>query len=273
MEKFAIWPEGAVDEASEIPFLTPYLKATDKPLAAIIVLPGGGYAYRAEHEGKPIAEWLNDIGLHAFVLDYRVAPNQHPHPLNDAKRALRLVRSRAAEFGVDPSRIGILGFSAGGHLASTAGTQYDAGDVESADPIERVSSRPDLMVLCYPVISLGKYTHPGSLVNLLGEDSSQQQRDSLSGELQVTSDTPPTFLWHTADDSAVPVQNSLLFSQALSENGVPFELHVYESGHHGLGLAYDHPEAHTWTLNCANWLKRRGFVDELPIIELQQQEL
>lgn len=267
MNKFPIWPEGTVSEQNEIPTLTPYLLQSDKPLAAVIVLPGGGYRYRAEHEGGPIAEWLNDIGVNAFVLDYRVAPNRHPIPLNDAKRAIRTVRSRAAEFGIDPSRIGILGFSAGGHLASTAGTHYDAGDSASPDPIARESSRPDLMVLCYPVISLGEYRHHGSLVNLLGEDAPQELRDLLSNELQVTANTPPTFLWHTADDGAVPVQNSMMFSQSLSAYGVPFELHVYESGRHGLGLAYDHPEAHTWTLNCGNWLKRRGFVEELSPID------
>ncbi|MUT68537.1 alpha/beta hydrolase [Paenibacillus sp. NEAU-GSW1] len=267
MNKFPIWPEGTVSDQGEIPALTPYLLQSDKPLAAVIVFPGGGYEYRADHEGHPVAEWLNDIGLHAFVLDYRVAPNRHPIPLNDAKRAIRTVRSRAAEFGIDPSRVGILGFSAGGHLASTAGTHYDAGDTANVDPIERESSRPDLMVLCYPVISLGEYRHHGSLVNLLGEDAPQELRDSLSSELQVTADTPPTFLWHTANDEAVPVQNSLMFSQALSAYGVPFELHVYEQGKHGLGLAYDHPEAHTWTLNCGNWLNRRGFVEELSPVE------
>lgn len=259
MQSFSLWTNNDSVENDGIPRITPYLLKADKPLAAIIVLPGGGYVGRAEHEGRPIAEWLNDIGLHAFVLDYRVAPNKHPLPLNDAKRAIRLVRSRAAEFGVDPDRIGILGFSAGGHLASTAGTHYDKGNTESSDPLERVSSRPDLMVLCYPVISFSEHRHHGSLVNLIGEDASQELRDLLSSELQVTEETPPTFLWHTADDGSVPVQNSLMFAQALSSNKVPYELHVYESGRHGLGLATDQPGADTWILSCANWLKRRGF--------------
>lgn len=266
MASIPLWGTDVVFEQGETPRITPYLLKGDKPLAAVIVLPGGGYGMRADHEGRPVAEWLNDIGLHAFVLDYRVAPNKHPLPLSDAKRAIRLVRSRAAEFGVDPARIGILGFSAGGHLASTAGTHYDAGDQSHADPVERVSSRPDVMVLCYPVISFGEHRHHGSMVNLIGEDAPEELRDLLSSELQVTEDTPPAFLWHTADDGAVPVQNSLMFTQALTSNGVPCELHVYESGHHGLGLAYDHPEAHTWSLCCANWLKRRGFVEETPIV-------
>ncbi|MFX3632060.1 MAG: alpha/beta hydrolase [Candidatus Pristimantibacillus sp.] len=260
VQSIALWTNNDNVEEDVIPRITPYLlNDADKPLAAIIVLPGGGYRGRAGHEGRPIAEWLNDIGLHAFVLDYRVAPHKYPLPLNDAKRAIRLVRSRAAEFGVDPDRIGILGFSAGGHLASTAGTHYDMGDAGSSDPLERVSSRPDLMVLCYPVISMGEYTHQGSLENLIGGEASQELRDLLSSELQVTEETPPTFLWHTADDAGVPDHNSLMFAQALSRNKVPYELHVYESGRHGLGLASDEPEVHTWTLCCANWLKRRGF--------------
>ncbi|MFD1956198.1 alpha/beta hydrolase [Paenibacillus thailandensis] len=259
-----IWPEGHPNGESlngEKATVTPYLLQADKPLSAVIVFPGGGYGMRAEHEGKPIAEWLNRIGIQAFVLDYRVAPHKHPVPMNDAKRAVRLVRSRAAEFGVDPGRVGILGFSAGGHLASTVGTHHDPGDAESADPLERFSSRPDLMVLCYPVITLGEYRHDGSRVNLLGEDAPEELVELLSNEKQVAADTPPAFLWHTADDGAVPVENSLMFAAALSRNRVPHELHVYESGRHGLGLAEAEPETSTWPMLCERWLRRRGFID------------
>lgn len=259
-----LWPEDHPSAHSlneEKAVITPYLLESDKPLAAVVVLPGGGYGMRADHEGKPIAEWLNSIGLHAFVLDYRVAPHKHPVPLNDAKRGLRLVRSRAAEFGVDPNRVGILGFSAGGHLASTAGTHYDLGDQTSQDLVERESSRPDLMVLCYPVISLGEYRHDGSRVNLLGEHAPEELVELLSNENQVTESTPPTFLWHTADDGAVPVENSLMFAAALSRNRVPHELHVYESGRHGLGLAQEEPETYTWPMLCEKWLRRRGFME------------
>lgn len=266
MTEVALWPDSAYENVEgERPYLVPHLIKSDKPLAAVIVLPGGGYRYRADHEGEPIAKWLNDLGLHAFVLHYRVAPHKHPIPLGDAKRAMRIVRSRAAEFGIDPARIGILGFSAGGHLASTAGTHFDAGDSSSPDPIERASSRPDAMVLCYPVISFGEFRHDGSLVHLLGEDAPEELRRELSNELQVTEQTPPTFLWHCADDGAVPVQNSLMFAAALASKGVPYEMHIYESGGHGIGLAYDHPEAHTWSLCCGNWLKKRGFTEEADV--------
>lgn len=262
--KMELWPEGAPlaagNETEDRPALTSYLVKGDAPTAAIIVCPGGGYVRRAPHEGEPVALWLNTLGISAFVLDYRVAPYKHPAPLTDAQRAIRTVRSKAAEWGIDPNRIGILGFSAGGHVAATAGTHYDAGDAGSADPIERVSSRPDCMVLCYPVISLTQHTHQGSRLNLAGEDAGEELCKLLSNELQVTADTPKTFLWHTSDDMSVPVENSLMFAGALSRCKVEFELHSYMSGRHGLGLAETHPEAHTWPQLCGMWLKRIGFV-------------
>jgi len=226
----------------------------------MIVCPGGGYAMRADHEGEPITLWMNRIGISAIVLNYRVAPNRHPIPLQDAQRAIRTARRRAAEWRIDPQRIGILGFSAGGHLASSAGTHYDGGDPAAADPIERMSSRPDLMVLCYPVVTLKPpYAHEGSRNLLLGESPEPGLVDLMSNETQVTEGTPPTFLWHTADDAAVPVENSLNFAAALARHRVPHELHVYESGRHGLGLGEDTPGVRDWPQACGEWLRVRGF--------------
>ncbi|MFE5318562.1 alpha/beta hydrolase [Paenibacillus sp. NPDC056579] len=258
-----LWPDGTPNalgnEAEDVPTLVPYLVEGAEPSAAIIVCPGGGYARRAQHEGEPVAQWLNSLGISAFVVHYRVAPYRHPNPLSDAQRAIRTVRSRAAEWNVDPGRVGILGFSAGGHAASSAGTHFDSGRPDAEDPIERQSSRPDLLVLCYPVISFGEYAHKGSLNNLLGEEPDAALVELMSNEKQVTELTPPTFLWHTADDASVPVENSLLFASALSRNKVPFELHVFESGRHGLGLAAEQPGVKAWTDVCASWFCQRGF--------------
>jgi acetyl esterase/lipase len=258
-----LWPGVSKDSIGEdnqgCPSLTLYPVTREGLSSAVIVCPGGGYSRRAAHEGEPIAEWLNGLGISAFVLNYRVAPYEHPVPLQDAQRAIRTVRQHAEEWRIDPSRVGILGFSAGGHLASTAGTHYDAGDQESADPIERQSSRPDVMILCYPVISFEEYGHVGSKHNLLGETPDEKLVSLLSSEKQVTSDTPPTFLWHTSDDGAVPVENSLFFAGALARHKVPFDLHVFESGRHGLGIASDHAEAYIWPELCANWLNKQHF--------------
>lgn len=263
--RIELWPEWAPyalgNDREDRPAITPYFaKGKGWKHSAVIVLPGGGYHTRAPHEGDPIARWLNTLGVTSFVLDYRVAPYKHPAPLTDAQRALRYVRSQAEAWNVDPSRLGILGFSAGGHLASTAGTHYDGGQKNAADPVERYSCRPDFMVLCYPVISMGEFRHDGSRTNLLGEEPAEESITLLSNELQVTPDTPPAFLWHTSDDPAVPVENALLFAGALSRCKVPFELHSYQTGHHGLGLAEDHPEAQTWPDLCTRWLKRIGVV-------------
>ncbi|MEK0312836.1 alpha/beta hydrolase [Cohnella sp. 56] len=262
-QEWLLWPEGAPHAAGDTPedrpALFPYLlEGPDRPV--VIVAPGGGYGMRADHEGEPIALWLNGLGISAFVLRYRVAPYKHPAPLLDAQRAVRTVRARAAEFGVDADRIGLLGFSAGGHLVSSAGTHWDAGSPDAEDPIERVSARPDLILLCYPVVTLrDPHTHAGSRLNLLGEAPAPDLVESLSGELQVNADTPPAFLWHTADDGAVPVENSLMFAAALSAHRVPFDLHVYSSGAHGIGLAEDHPYASGWPAAAAAWLKTQGF--------------
>lgn len=258
-----LWPSGAPgavgDTKEDKPSIVPYVVDAGVMHGAVIVCPGGGYAMKASHEGEPIALWLNSIGISAFVLNYRVAPYKHPYPLMDAQRAVRYVRYHADRWRIDPHHIGVLGFSAGGHLASTIGTHYDSGRADANDPVDRVSCRPDAMVLCYPVITFGQYRHDGSMVNLIGSNSPDELRNSLSNELQVTPDTPPTFLWHTADDDVVPVENSLLFAEALSRCGVSFELHIYAHGQHGLGLALDDQHVGTWSQLCGQWLKELGF--------------
>lgn len=255
-ENFAAANPGQLKDAST---LTPYVLDTGKPTSCVIVFPGGGYYVRADHEAEPIALWLNSIGLSAFVLNYRVFPYTHPSPLIDAQRAIRFVRANASKWNIDPSRIGIIGFSAGGHLASTAGTHYDSGNAASPDPVERVSCRPDAMVLCYPVITLGDFRHDGSKMALLGKDANDALIRNLSNETQVSPDTPPAFLFHTADDNVVPVENSLLFAHSMSCNKVPCELHVFPHGPHGVGLASDDTVLSQWTTLCANWLKAIGF--------------
>lgn len=268
-EAFSLWPQGAPGalgkEDKDIPTLTPFFANPETATgASVLVLPGGGYGGLAPHEGRDYAMWLNELGVSAFVLKYRLGSGGYRHPamINDASRAIRLVRSKAAEWKLDPKRVAIMGSSAGGHLASTALTHFDAGDASAADPIDRLSSRPDAGILCYPVITLGEKTHQGSKRNLLGENPSPDLVKLLSNELQVTKDTPPTFLIHTAEDTAVPVENSLLFADALAKNKVPFALHVYPKGPHGIGLgtrSWDPAARHPWVGQCAHWLKELGF--------------
>ena len=259
-----LWSAGQVPGAlgqapADVPSITPYWSPDAEAQAAVLVCPGGGYGGLAAHEGAPVARWLNGAGVHAFVLQYRVAPYRHPWPLADAQRGLRTVRQHAGDWGIDPRRVGILGFSAGGHLASTAATHFDPGVAEHDDPVQRQTSRPDVAILCYAVITFGQFRHEGSLRNLLGAAPPESLRVSLSNELQVTPETPPTFLWHTADDAGVPVENSLLFALALRRAGVPLALHVYERGRHGLGLADGDPDVASWTVRCAAWLASHGF--------------
>ncbi|QMV44117.1 alpha/beta hydrolase [Cohnella cholangitidis] len=262
-EWIRLWQDGAPGAQGngdeDIPAIKAY-PVNEAGRGAVIVCPGGGYGMRADHEGEPIALWLNSIGIPAFVLRYRVAPYQYPCALKDVQRAVRYVRHHADKWGINASKIGVLGFSAGGHLTASIGTQYDSGDPSAEDPIDRQSCRPDAIVPCYPVITLTQpYTHAGSLLNLLGENPEPAMVESLSCENRVTSDTPPTFLWHTADDGAVPVENALLFATSLSKNKVPFELHVYEKGRHGLGLAEDDAHVASWSTLCGTWLKRQQF--------------
>ena len=263
-----LWPEGAPGATGSgpghEPDLTVYLpdaeKATD---VGIVVCPGGGYGNLAlGHEGEDVAQWLIGEGIAAFVLRYRHAPEyHHPAPILDAQRALRTVRSRAQEWGVDSDRIGILGFSAGGHLTATAGTKFDEGNAQSADAIERVSCRPDFLVLVYPVISTTEpYSHAGSRRNLLGEGPAPELVESLSAERQVSEDTPPAFIISTNGDRGVPAENSVAFFLALRKAKVPAELHVYEKGPHGFGLAPGDPVLSQWPGQCIDWLRVRGIL-------------
>lgn len=263
-----LWPDGAPGavgtEPQDKPRLTLYRVAPEHANgAAVVVCPGGSYRTLAsDHEGRQVAEWLNTLGVSAFVLQYRVGPRyRHPAPSLDARRAVRLVRAHATEWGVDPHRLGILGFSAGGHLASTVGVHFDGGDPGARDPVERMGSRPDFMVLAYPVISFAApFAHAGSRRNLLGDTPDPALVAELSNETQVSARTPPAFLFHTADDPTVPVENSLVFAQALHAAGVPVELHAFPRGPHGVGLAPDDPVLSQWPKLCAAWLKAMGFL-------------
>jgi acetyl esterase/lipase len=264
-DTFPLWESGAPGALGtsdkDVPTLTVFRPAEGRATGtAMVICPGGGYGGLAQHEGKDYAEWLAEHGITGFVLKYRLgsAGYRHPRMLEDAARAVRTVRAKAGDWGVDPNRIGIMGSSAGGHLASTLLTHFDAGKVDAEDPIERQSARPDLGILCYPVITMREKTHGGSKRNLLGENPSEELVKLLSNEEQVTSNTPPTFLWHTAEDTAVVPENSMMFAMALQKNRVPYELHIYEKGRHGIGLANGHP----WTRECLRWLALHGFVKE-----------
>jgi len=256
-------PGARGDGPQHIPTLTPYAPGpSQRNGASMLVLPGGGYGNLAEHEGKGYADFFAAHGITAYVLKYRLGSNGYRHPimLNDAARALRMIRAFARRDGLDPTRVGIIGSSAGGHLASTLATHFDAGNASAAEAVERESSRPDLAILCYPVISLVEFAHAGSRRNLLGESPPPDLVRFLSSELQVTKDTPPTFLWHTVEDKAVPVENSFMFASALRRAGVPFALHVYEQGAHGLGLGREGRPAPPWGGQLLYWLKERKFV-------------
>ena len=241
------------------PTLDIYLIESRDPRGAVLICPGGGYHMRAQHEGKDIAERFNKAGYHAFVVQYRVAPNRNPAPLLDASRALRMIRRNAAEWKVKPDHIAVCGFSAGGHLAATLGTRFDAGKPEDPDPIERLSSRPDALILCYAVISFTQYVQKDSAWNLLGKEASPDLMKEFSAELNVTAKTPPAFLWSTADDTVVPVENSILFAQALHKFKIPYEMHIYPTGPHGMGLALQAPHVATWPELCCQWLKGMGW--------------
>jgi acetyl esterase/lipase len=263
-----LWPDGAPgaagNEEADKPALTIYLPPAAKAVGTgVVVCPGGGYGHLAmDHEGRQIAEWLNSLGVAAFVLKYRLGPRyRHPAPLQDAQRALRYVRLHAKDFGLLGDRLGIWGFSAGGHLASTVGTHFDAGNASATDPIDRMSSRPDFMILAYPVISFSaEYTHVGSRNNLLGEKPDPKLVENLSNEKQVTPQTPPTFLFHTDEDTGVPAENSVAFYLALRKARVPAEIHIYQRGKHGVGLAGADPILATWSSRLADWLKLRGLL-------------
>jgi acetyl esterase/lipase len=250
---------GAADE--DKPSITPYLAKSPNG-TAVIVCPGGGYQHLAmDHEGAQIARWLNSLGISAFVLQYRLGPKyHHPAMIDDAQRAIRTVRSRAAALHIQPDRIGIWGFSAGGHLASTAATHFEAGNPGAADPLDRAGSRPDFAILAYPVISLGEFAHVGSRTNLLGKNPDPKLVEDLSNDQRVTAQTPPTFLFHTTADATVPVENSVRFYLALRKAGVPAEMHIFQNGPHGVGLAPTDATLSAWSGLLANWLRERGLL-------------
>ncbi len=261
-----LWPNGAPGavgaEAVDVPTLTVFLPAPGRATgAAAVVTPGGGYgALSMDHEGYKPGKWLAERGIAAFVLKSRLAPRyRHPAPMQDVQRALRLVRSKAKEMNFDAAKIGIWGFSAGGHLASTAATHFDNGNPEAKDAIDRFGCRPDFAILAYPVISMADgTTHGGSKKNLLGDKPDPQLVEELSNHLRVTKQTPPTYLFHTAGDKAVVVENSLLFFAACQRAGVPAELNVLEHGGHGVGMAENDPKVGYWTASLERWLQTRG---------------
>ena len=263
-ETILLWPDGAPgalgNEDGDRPTLTIY-RARQPSGASVVVAPGGGYgALASNHEGRQVANLLNAAGVTAFVLKYRLGPRyHHPIELGDAQRAIRFVRARAQEFGLASDRIGMMGFSAGGHLTATAGTHFDAGQADATDPIDRVSCRPDFLILAYPVISFDPaIAHGGSVRNLLGENPDPKLIEELSNDLRVTPQTPPAFLFHTNADTGVVAENSVRFYLALRRNKVPAELHIFENGPHGVGLALGDPALSEWPVLLTNWLRGRG---------------
>ena len=264
-----LWKDGAPgalgSEPKDIPMAMVRLPESGSPTAALVVCPGGGYGNLAMgHEGHEIAAWANDLGMAAIICDYRHRNKGygHPAPMQDAMRAVRLTRAMAKEWNIDPNRVGIMGFSAGGHLVSTVLTQFDLGDANSTDPILKQSSRPDFGALCYPVILFGKpKSHKGSENNLLGKSPDPELLASLQNADRVTKDTPPTFLFHTMEDTAVPPENSLEFYSAMVKAGVPGELHIYEKGRHGVGLGKAIPATGDWSNALQRWLASRGIIE------------
>lgn len=267
---FPLWPAGQVpysqgSEDADVPSVAVYSPPADKNNgAAVVVCPGGGYGVLAPHEGEPVALWLNAHGATGIVLKYRLGPKyHHPVMLTDVSRALRFSRHHASEWGIDPNRLGVLGFSAGGHLASTASTHFTPGDPNASDMVERQTARPDVSILIYPVITLeGEYAHAGSRRNLLGDNPAAELVHNLSNQTHITRDTPPTYLVHSTDDKAVPIQNSLMYATALATAGIPFGMAVYSHGGHGYGMGKGDPVLTAWPEQCALWLGQRGFFDK-----------
>jgi acetyl esterase/lipase len=267
-----LWPNGAPgakgDKDGDKPTLTIYLPAKEKATgAAVVICPGGGYGHLAlDHEGHQIAEWLNSLGIAGFILKYRHrnsgAGYGHPAPLQDVQRAIRMVRSRAKDWNIDPDRIGIIGFSAGGHLASSAGTHFQKRYSDATDEIDKNSCRPDFMILVYPVISFTEwYAHKGSRNNLLGKNPDADLIENLSNEKQVTAETPPTFLVHANDDKPVPPENSIYFYLALRKVEVPAEMHIYEKGGHGFGPGTGKGACSSWMVRCVDWMQGLGLLE------------
>lgn len=267
-------PHAKTDGPADTPTVTVFRAPADKANGtAVVICPGGGYGFLADdHEGKQVAEFFNGIGVTAFVLKYRIVGKDrpgplHPAPLEDVQRALRLVRHKAADYGVNPARVGIMGFSAGGHLASSAATHFDKGGLKNDDNVEKQSCRPDFAVLAYPVISMEPgVTHGGSRNNLLGVNPDAKLVELMSNDKQVTKDTPPTFIFHTSEDKAVLPENAVRFYLACKAAGVPVELHIYEKGRHGVGLGRDpkwtggEPSVATWPDRLSDWMRSRGLL-------------
>ena len=266
LHTFRLWDKSAPgalgDKPEDIPTLTLYPTTHhDKPGPAIIVAPGGSYRHlAANHEGRQLANWFNAMGITAFVLQYRLGPRyHHPIELGDAQRAMRLVRSRAKDFNIDPAAVGFMGFSAGGHLASTLATHFDSGNASAPDPVDRENCRPDFVILAYPVISMtANYSHRGSAENLLGNPPDPALAKQLSNELNVTPSTPPAFLFSTSADTLVPPENTVAFYLALHKAGVPAEMHIFEKGPHGVGLDLNDVALSEWGTLLRNWLRTRG---------------
>lgn len=265
-----LWSEqapGAIgNKETDIPTLTPFWPEAAKATgASIIVCPGGGYNVLAPHEADVFAHWLKDLGIAAFVLKYRLVKDGYHLPVivQDAARAVRSVRANASAWNLDANKTGIIGSSAGGHLSASLSTRFDAGKPDATDPIDRVSSRPDLAILCYAFILLDRTDNSGRQERFLGPGFTSEQVRQFSPALNVTKDTPPCFVWQTVEDPTVLVENALVFSDALRRAGVPFDLHLYQKGRHGIGLGsreYNPASLHPWTKDCAFWLQEQGFV-------------
>ncbi len=258
METINLWDK-VPGMCNEVPVLEYFPAQEKKTTATVVILPGGGYAMRAEHEGKGYAEFFNSIGMDAFVCEYRVSPHRFPLPLLDARRAMRYVRANAEKFGIDPNRVAIMGSSAGGHLAALTSTYTDPIDFEE-DEIDKINPVPNASILCYPVIHLPdelNIAHVGSYQNLLGENTDYEK---YSPDLLVSDTTPPAFLWHTSDDSCVNVINSYFYATALRRHNIKHELHVFPEGSHGLGLAKNSPQVAQWTGLLVNWLGGMGWL-------------
>ena len=261
-----LWPNGAPgalgSSEEDTPTIAAFLPASNPTKTAVIVAPGGGYVHLSMiKEGADVAAWLNTHGVAAFVVRYRLGPKYHnPIELGDAQRAIRTVRANAAQYGIAPDHIGMWGFSAGGHLTASAGTMFDAGNVAATDAIDQQGSRPDFLILAYPVITMqDPYVHKGSRTYLLGDTPTQEQMDAMSPEMHVTAQTPPTFLFTTTDDKTVPVLNSVMFYTSLVKAGVPAEMHIFQHGAHGSGLAPANPQLKPWTDMLIKWMRERGY--------------
>ncbi|MBQ3637652.1 MAG: alpha/beta hydrolase [Clostridia bacterium] len=260
MQTFKMWDK-TPGLCLEEPVLE-YFPAENKITGATVVIyPGGGYGMRAEHEGKGYAEYLNSIGMDAFVCEYRVSPHRFPLELLDARRAVRWVRHHAEEFGLDPGKVAVMGSSAGGHLAGLVSTYTAPIVFEDTDEIDKESARPDATILCYSVGHAPDETnvaHVGSFVNLLGD---RKDYKTFSNDENVTDQTPPAFLWHTSDDGGVNVINTYLYAAALRRHGIPHEVHVFPHGPHGIGLAKDFPHVAQWAPLMKNWLADMGWLN------------